>query len=123
MTVSLLDETGADNVGGGQRGVGTTPTGRAVAIAMTHPFGVGNAHFRVRAEPGPVDTVYLGTYPRSTLTRLRGFNEAMIRNQDYVLNHRLLRPSPHGGLHDSIDIEGVVAAVLRLRPGKALHAA
>ena len=88
--MAILNDTGADNVGGGQRGVGTTATERSIAAAMAHPFGVGNAHFRTRTEPGPVDTVYLGNYRRATLVELGGFDETMIRNQDYELNHRII---------------------------------
>lgn len=87
--VELLDETGADNVGGIQRAVGTTPFEDAVAAAMTSRFGVGDAKFHYGGEPGPADTVYLGVFRRSALERVGGFDESLVRNQDYELNWRI----------------------------------
>ena len=43
--VDTLIRTGADMVGGVMRAVGTTPIGKAVAIATSTPFGIGNARF------------------------------------------------------------------------------
>jgi succinoglycan biosynthesis protein ExoA len=87
--VELLEETGADNVGGIQRAVGETPFQQAVAAAMTSRFGVGDAKFHYGGEPGPTDTVYLGVFRRAALERVGGFDETLIRNQDYELNVRL----------------------------------
>lgn len=87
--VELLDETGADNVGGVQRAEGTTPFERAVAAAMTSRFGTGDARFHYGGAPGPVDTVYLGVFRRAALERIGGFDETLVRNQDYELNWRL----------------------------------
>ena len=87
--VATLESTGADNVGGIQAATGTTPFERAVAVAMTSRFGVGNATFRFGGEPGPTDTVYLGVFRRSALRRVGGFDESLIRNQDYELNWRI----------------------------------
>jgi succinoglycan biosynthesis protein ExoA len=87
--VELLAETGADNVGGIQRAVGATPFEKAVAAAMTSRFGVGDAKFHYGGDPGPTDTVYLGVFRRSALERIGGFDEDLIRNQDYELNWRI----------------------------------
>lgn len=87
--VQTLRETGADNVGGVQRAEGTTPFEQAVAAAMTSRFGVGDAKFHYGGEPGPTDTVYLGVFRRSALERVGGFDESLIRNQDYELNWRI----------------------------------
>ena len=87
--VATLRSTGADNVGGIQRAVGTTPMQRAIAAAMSSRFGVGDARFHYGGEPGPVDTVYLGVFRREALDRVGGFDESLVRNQDYELNWRL----------------------------------
>jgi succinoglycan biosynthesis protein ExoA len=87
--VELLAETGADNVGGVQEAVGQTAFERAVAAAMSSPFGVGDARFHYGGEPGPADTVYLGTFRRSALERVGGFDESLPRAQDTELNHRI----------------------------------
>lgn len=89
--VTILQRTGADNVGGVQQAVGETPMQRAIAAAMTSRFGVGDARFHYGGEPGPVDTVYLGVFRRAALERVGGFDESLVRNQDYELNWRLRR--------------------------------
>ena len=48
--VRILEETGADNVGGIMAAEGTTDFERAVARAMTSKFGVGGAAFHVGGE-------------------------------------------------------------------------
>ena len=88
--VATLDETGAANVGGIQRAVGIGAAQRAIAAAMTHPLGVGNARFHRGGRPGPVDTVYLGVFDATALRSVGGFNEDLVRNQDYELNIRLI---------------------------------
>lgn len=87
--VESLEATGADNVGGVQQAEGATVFERAVAAAMTSRFGVGNARFHYGGRPGPADTVYLGVFRRTALERVGGFDETLVRNQDYELNWRL----------------------------------
>lgn len=87
--VETLRRTGAVNVGGIQRAVGTTPFEEAVAAAMTSRFGTGDATFHYGGEEGPTDTVYLGVFDRSALEAVGLFDETLVRNQDYELNIRL----------------------------------
>lgn len=95
--VEWLESSGADNVGGACRTLpaSETPTARAIAIALSHPLGVGNAHFRVGvSEPRWVDTVPFGCYRRDVFERIGLFDEELVRNQDDEFNHRLIG---HGG--------------------------
>ena len=91
--VDALEETGADNVGGVLETVPVDDTAmaRAIAVGLSHPFGVGNSHFRtgsrVRRE---VDTVPFGCYRRETFDRIGLFDEELIRNQDDEFNFRLI---------------------------------
>ncbi len=89
QAVATLRETGAVNVGGIQQARGTTPFEGAVAAAMTSRFGTGDARFHYGGRPGPTDTVYLGVFDRGALERVGGFDERLVRNQDYELNIRL----------------------------------
>ncbi|MEM7479617.1 MAG: glycosyltransferase family 2 protein [Acidobacteriota bacterium] len=89
--LAVLRETGAENVGGPLRPVGTTPFGRSVALAMGSRFGVGTAPFRFAERRREVDTVYLGAFPRRLFERVGGFDETLLRNQDYEMNHRIRR--------------------------------
>jgi succinoglycan biosynthesis protein ExoA len=87
--VQVLEETRAVNVGGIQLAVGTTPFQRAVATAMSSRFGTGDARFHYGGVAGPSDTVYLGVFRREALEAVGGFDESLLRNQDYELNIRL----------------------------------
>lgn len=87
--VETLLRTDADVVGGIQDAQGDTPFARAVAAAMTSRFGVGDAKFHYGGSSGPTDTVYLGVFRRDALARVGGFDETLVRNQDYELNWRV----------------------------------
>ena len=87
--VATLLGTGAANVGGRQRPVGTTSFERGLAIATTTPLGTGNSTWRTGGVAGPTDTVYLGTFERTTLTEVDAFDEHQVTSQDYELNCRL----------------------------------
>lgn len=89
IAVQTLDSTGADNVGGIMGAEGVTPFEQAVAAAMTSWFGVGGAAFHIGGHEGPALTVYLGCFRRSALERVGGFDESMVRAQDWELNHRI----------------------------------
>jgi glycosyltransferase involved in cell wall biosynthesis len=90
--VETLLETGADNVGGMQKPVGRTLTQKAIALAMSHPFGVGNAKYRVARKSGYADTVYLGCFRREVLDRIGGFDEeSRVISEDSDFNERIKR--------------------------------
>jgi glycosyltransferase involved in cell wall biosynthesis len=87
--VETLERTGADNVGGIMAAEGVTLFEQAVARAMTSPLGVGGASFHVGGQEGPAPTVYLGAFRRSALERVNGYDETMIRAQDWEMNLRI----------------------------------
>ena len=89
IAVETLERTGADNVGGIMAAEGVTDFGNAVARAMTSKFGVGGASFHVGGGEGPALTVYLGTFRRSALDRVGGYDETMVRAQDWEMNLRI----------------------------------
>ncbi|WP_432252417.1 glycosyltransferase family 2 protein [Streptomyces sp. HNM1019] len=87
--VRLLEETGAQNVGGLMHAEGENDWERAVAAAMTSKIGVGNAAFHTGGEAAPAETVYLGVFRREALEQQGGYNEEFIRAQDWELNFRI----------------------------------
>ncbi|MBW3658345.1 MAG: glycosyltransferase family 2 protein [Actinobacteria bacterium] len=87
--IDVLRDTGAANVGGTQRPVADEGFARAVAAAMASPAGAGGAAYRTGARPADVETVYLGVFRREALEVVGGYDESLVRNQDYELNHRL----------------------------------
>lgn len=93
--VRLLEETGAQNVGGIMHAEGENAWEDAVAAAMTSKIGVGNAAFHTGGQAGPAETVYLGVFRREALERADGYNVEFIRAQDWELNFRIRE---YGGL-------------------------
>jgi glycosyltransferase involved in cell wall biosynthesis len=87
--VDYLLNSEADNVGGLMRPVGTTYVGKAVALATTTPFGIGDSKFHYLEHEQFVDTVYLGAFRRELFDRVGLFDETLTRNQDYELNIRI----------------------------------
>jgi len=90
--VEWQDKTGAENVGGVWRTLpgGDSAMARAIALGMSHPFGVGNVYFRIGASsPRWVDSVPFGCYPREVFEEIGLFDEDLVRNQDDEFNLRL----------------------------------
>jgi glycosyltransferase involved in cell wall biosynthesis len=88
-SVRLLEETGAENVGGVQRATGTTWLAEAIAAAVSSKFAAGDAAYRNATTPRWTDTVYLGAWRTETLRRLGGMREDWAVNEDYEMNVRL----------------------------------
>jgi hypothetical protein len=70
----------------------TTTVARAIAAAVSHPFGIGDAKYRLDAAGAPqeaVDTVAFACFRKSLWKELGGFNEALLTNEDYDFNYRV----------------------------------
>ncbi len=91
--VAVLEETGADNVGGRMDPVGRTRFGRAVAAITSTPLVMGPGKFHYSTERSEVDTVFLGCWKRDTLIDLEGFDaeELQWAAEDHELNLRIRR--------------------------------
>jgi len=68
-----------------------TRAGRAIALAVAHPFGIGDAKYRLpdRAATEFVDTVPFGVFRKSLWREVGGFNEALLANEDYDFHYRI----------------------------------
>lgn len=92
--VRYLDEYNADCVGPVivTHPQDTTMVGKAIAAAMSSPFGVGDSKFRTGVgTPSWVDTVHFGAYRRDVFDRVGHHNEELVRSQDIDLHKRLLK--------------------------------
>jgi succinoglycan biosynthesis protein ExoA len=89
--VMTLRDTGAENVGGPMRAVGTTNFGRAVAAATSSRWGIGPGVFHYADRRIEADTVYLGCWWRTTLEELGGYDETTLQwaAEDQELNFRI----------------------------------
>lgn len=74
---------------------GSSLAARGIAAVLSHRLGSGGAAYRSVAAgpPRDVDTVPFGTFRRDLWERLGGFDESLLRNQDYDFNYRAGRTS------------------------------
>lgn len=89
--IKVLNETGADSVGGPWEAVGKGYLQEAIALAFQSPFSSGGSSCRKIGVEGPVDTVYLGCWKKQTLIDQGLFDEELVRNQDDELSLRIVR--------------------------------
>ena len=73
---------------------GKSNFGRAVAAAMSHPIGVGNAKHRFRNYEGYAEGACFPMFRREVFDVIGMYDERLTRNQDDELN---LRMAQHGG--------------------------
>src|SRR4030042_1047825 len=88
QSVDALTTTDADGVGGPIESVGHGLIGEAIAIAMSSPFGVGNAHFRYSQEAQYPDTVPFPAYRRQIFDRSRPCAEDVNYGEDDEFHYR-----------------------------------
>jgi glycosyltransferase involved in cell wall biosynthesis len=91
QSVQVLEQTGADNVGGAMVCEATSWLQQAIAAAHHSAFAVGGARWHDPSYEGPADTVFGGVYRREVFTRIGLFDEELVRNQDDEFNLRLIR--------------------------------
>jgi len=87
--VKYLNKTKAECVGGVTVNVNNSFVGKAIALAMSSSFGVGNARFRTGGKEGFVDTLAFGAYRREVFKKIGTFAEEFTRAQDEEFNYRL----------------------------------
>ena len=90
--IRYLKEYNADNVGGIWKIVPREDTllGKSIALALSSPFGAGNAYYRIGVtEPKWVDTVPYGCYKKEVFERIGFYDENIARSEDVALNSKL----------------------------------
>jgi cellulose synthase/poly-beta-1,6-N-acetylglucosamine synthase-like glycosyltransferase len=90
-----MNNQGAVNVGGLMFADSEKGLRRTIAQAMRSKLGVGSSKFHTGGSAGESETVYLGTFKKSAVLAVGGFDERYIRAQDWELNYRLRK---NGGL-------------------------
>jgi len=76
--------------GGVMETVGGTCLGRAIAAAMSSPFGVGTGNFRLGGVEGYVDAVIFGAHRRWVFDRVGMFDEELVCNEDDEFIQRMV---------------------------------
>lgn len=87
--VEILIQQKADLLGGIMDAKGKSAFQRAVAWAYTSRFGIGGANFHVGGEAGEAESAYLGIFKKSALERVGGYDEGIIRGEDWELAQRI----------------------------------
>jgi len=91
--VRVLEEGHGDNVGGVWeiRPGASGWVAAGIAAAAAHPFGAGDAAYRLKPEAGEVDTVPFGAYHKTLVDQVGKFDESLLANEDYEFNVRVRR--------------------------------
>jgi glycosyltransferase involved in cell wall biosynthesis len=89
--VTAIAEGKADNVGGvwDIKPQVNTWMARSIATAASHPLAVGGAQYRFTDKAQYVDTVPYGSFKKSLIDRIGGFDESLLTNEDYEFNTRI----------------------------------
>ncbi|MBP6043483.1 MAG: glycosyltransferase family 2 protein [Rhodoluna sp.] len=89
--IRILIEQEADEVGGIMHAQGRSAFQKAVAYAYTSRWGIGGASYHVGGQAGEAESAYLGIFKKSALERVGGYDEAIIRGEDWDLAQRIKR--------------------------------
>ena len=89
--LAVLEETGADNVGGPAQTRARGYIQQAISAAYHSSFACGGARFHNVDYEGDVDTVTFGCWRKDIFNKIGFFDEQLVRNQDDELNLRLTR--------------------------------
>lgn len=87
--LEILNETGADLVGGLMAAKGKTLFQRAVAWAYNSRFGLGGASYHLGGKAGEAESAYLGIFRKKALLDVGGYDESIVRGEDWDLAQRL----------------------------------
>lgn len=87
--IEILLETGADLLGGVMVAKGRSPFQKAVAWAYTSRFGIGGAAYHIGGQAGEAESAYLGIFKKSALVKVGGYDEGVIRGEDWDLARRI----------------------------------
>jgi succinoglycan biosynthesis protein ExoA len=115
--LAVMNETGADNVGGPMQTTAQTFMERAIRAVFHSALAVGGARSHQATYEGYVDTVIYGCWKKGVFDRIGYFDEELVRNQDDEFNLRLTRAG--GRIYQSprirswYHVRGSLAALFR----------
>ncbi|MBM3294473.1 MAG: glycosyltransferase family 2 protein [Candidatus Aminicenantes bacterium] len=89
--VEMLAREDVFNAGGVMYPVGETAVQRAIARAMRHPLGVGDAKFHIGRYTGYAEGAYLGAFKREVFDLVGPYDPKAHPNEDSELNIRIAK--------------------------------
>lgn len=87
--VEILRETGSTVVGGVMSAVGKSAFQKAVAFGYGSRFGLGGGSYHLGGKAGEAESAYLGIFDAKALKAVGGYDEKIIRGEDWDLSQRL----------------------------------
>ena len=102
--VDLLKTKDALNVGGMMLPQGEKTVQKAIALALKHPVGVGDAKWHLGNYWGYADTVYLGTLRKELFKDIGPYDPKSSTNEDAELNLRIIKSGGKVFLDSSIKV-------------------
>ena len=89
--VAALQNQCGENVGGVWEILpgGSGWLAKSIAAAAAHPFGAGDARYRIGGLAQEVDTVPFGAFRRTLIEKVGYFDESLLTNEDYEFNVRI----------------------------------
>lgn len=100
----MATDPGLVAVGGIRRGVATTPTGAAVALALSSRFGVGDSINHYATTYQETDHASFGVYRIDAARAVGGWDPALPVNEDVDFDYRLLRRGGRIGFDPAMEI-------------------
>ncbi len=114
--IEVSQRTGAANVGGYWLTLpgANTSVARAIMLATSSRFGVGNSAFRTGGgNEMVVDTVPFGTFRKSIFSKVGPYDERLVRNQDIELNSRIRKMDEKIIISPEIELSYINRATLQ----------
>jgi glycosyltransferase involved in cell wall biosynthesis len=87
--VQILRETGSVLTGGIMNAKGNSPLQKAVAFGYGSRLGLGGGRYHVGGKAGEAESAYLGIFDAVALKKVSGYDEKIIRGEDWDLAQRL----------------------------------
>jgi succinoglycan biosynthesis protein ExoA len=94
--------------GGQKRAVGKSAFGRAVSLAHGSKFGIGDSKYHYAKELMYVDHIPFGAYLRERALAIGGWDERLVRNQDFDFDFRYRQAGGRILLDPTISIDWAV---------------
>lgn len=91
-------------VGGIRMARATSPTGRAIAGALSSPFGVGNSINHYASTAQDTDHASIGVYRTSVARSVGGWDENLLVNEDVDFDHRIQQQGHRIRFHPDMHI-------------------
>lgn len=88
--VEVLEETGAQNVGGAARSLAKNWFQKALCAALDSPLSTGGSKYRGADNEGFVESVFNGAFRREVFETVGMYDPGAITNEDAELNQRII---------------------------------